>query len=206
VSSGPATRPVGRPPREVPQGEVTRVRILEVAVELFAELGYHGTGVAEIAARAGVRQGALYYHIGSKEQLLYDVIRAHVDASLQGETAIAASDLSPDAKLAELIRHHVSIMIGKRDEVGIFMREAQHLTGGRAADLQRLRDEVDAIWRDTITEGVRSGVFRAADRVEINALLGMANTVALWYRPDGPLPPERIAERIVGLALDSIRA
>jgi TetR/AcrR family transcriptional regulator, cholesterol catabolism regulator len=206
VSGVPATRPVGRPPREVPQGDVTRQRIVRMAVELFAELGYHGTGVAEIARRSGVRQGALYYHIGSKEQLLYDVIRAHVDESFQGESTIAASDLAPDAKLAQLIRHHVATMIARRDEVGIYLREAHHLTGARARELQRLRDAVDGIWQDVLAEGVREGTFREVDQIEVNALLGTANTVALWYRPEGTLSPEEIADRFVTLAVRGLGA
>jgi AcrR family transcriptional regulator len=205
MSSDPVTRPVGRPPREVPQGDATRQRIVESAVELFAELGYHETGVAEIGRRAGVRQGALYYHIGSKEQLLYDVLRKHVEESLRGESAIAATDLPPEEKLARLIRHHVATVADRRAEVGIFLREQRHLTGGRARELQRLRDTVDGIWRDVLAEGVATGAFRPVDQIEVNGLLGMVNTVFLWYRPDGPMTPGQIAERFVALAVDGLR-
>jgi AcrR family transcriptional regulator len=205
VAVGPSTRPAGRPPKDVPQGDATRRRIREVATELFAEAGYHSTGTAEIGRRAGVRQGALYYHIGSKEELLYEVLKAHVEETLRGERAIAALDLPADGKLERLITHQVATIARRRDEVAIYLRERQHLTGQRATDLQELRDEVEQIWRRVVAEGVASGAFRAVDHIEINGLLGMVNMVFYWYRPDGELGPEDIARRFVDLALRGIR-
>lgn len=205
MAAGPSTRPAGRPPKDVPQGDVTRRRIREVATELFAETGYHSTGTAEIGRRAGVRQGALYYHIGSKEELLYEVLKTHVEETLRGEQAIAALDLPAEDKLERLITHQVTTIARRRDEVAIYLRERQHLTGQRADDLQQLRDEVEQIWRTVVAEGVASGAFRHVDHIEINGLLGMVNMVFYWYRPDGELGPEDIARRFVDLALRGIR-
>ena len=55
----------------------TRERLLRAAADVFAERGYDGTRVADIAAAAGVSNGALYAHFGSKAELLVDALRAH---------------------------------------------------------------------------------------------------------------------------------
>src|SRR6185437_4017324 len=55
----------------------TRERLLQAAAEVFAERGYDGTRVADIATAAGVSNGALYAHFGSKAELLVAALRAH---------------------------------------------------------------------------------------------------------------------------------
>jgi TetR/AcrR family transcriptional repressor of nem operon len=57
----------------------TRDRILEVAARLFAEQGYHATGVAGILSAAGVKSGSLYHFFSSKEDLLVAVMQSHLD-------------------------------------------------------------------------------------------------------------------------------
>ena len=58
----------------------TRQRILDVAAELFAEQGYDGTSLREIAERIGVTKAALYYHFQSKDQILQALARAGLRA------------------------------------------------------------------------------------------------------------------------------
>jgi AcrR family transcriptional regulator len=55
----------------------TRERLLRAAADVFAERGFDGTRVADIAAAAGVSNGALYAHFGSKAELLVAALRAH---------------------------------------------------------------------------------------------------------------------------------
>jgi AcrR family transcriptional regulator len=55
----------------------TRARLLRAAADVFAARGYDGTRVADIAAAAGVSNGALYAHFGSKAELLVASLRAH---------------------------------------------------------------------------------------------------------------------------------
>ena len=75
-SAPPTSRRPGRPRGSVAANrEVTRDRILDAATELFAAQGFHGTSVAEISARADIKTGALYHHIKSKEELLWEILR-----------------------------------------------------------------------------------------------------------------------------------
>jgi AcrR family transcriptional regulator len=196
-----ASRRVGRPqgaPRD------TRERVLAVAAQLFAEKGYHGTGVAEIGEAAGIQRGALYYHIGSKEDLLLVLLRGHVEESLQGEERIAHMDVSPPEKLRLLLRHHVHTAVQRAAESTIYMRDVTVLSGERAMELQMLRERVEAVWASVLREGEQTGVFRPSDSVIVNGLLTFANFTFLWYRPGGRLTPEEIADRYADLLLDGL--
>ncbi|GAA1001094.1 hypothetical protein GCM10009555_105070 [Acrocarpospora macrocephala] len=76
----------------------TRERLLRAAAEVFAERGYDGTRVADIAAAAGVSNGALYAHFGSKAELLVAALRAHGRRLLAG---LFAAD--PDRSITDLL-------------------------------------------------------------------------------------------------------
>src|SRR3954466_2331952 len=82
----------------------TRERLLRAAADVFAQRGYDGTRVADIAATAGVSNGALYAHFGSKGELLVAALRAHGRRMLA--TVLAAD---PDRSITELL-----LVIGRR--------------------------------------------------------------------------------------------
>jgi AcrR family transcriptional regulator len=195
-------------PRRVgrPQGPArdTREGILAAAARLFAEKGYHGTGVAEIGEAAGLQRGALYYHIGSKEDLLFELLHRHVTESLEGEERIAALEVDPVKKLRLLLRHHVKIAVNRGAESTIYMRDVGVLSGQRATELQALRERVEHVWASVLREGESTGVFRATDSVVVNGLLSFANFTFLWYRPAGRLDPDEIADRYADLLLDGL--
>lgn len=189
----------GRPP--ITDAAPTRGRIVEAATELFARKGFHGTGVAELGDAAGLQRGALYYHIGSKEELLWEILRDYVTVVLEAAEAVAARDEQPEVLLRSLIQSHVVLIVRFQREVAIQMRDWSALTGERAAELQELRDRVQRVWQRILDDGCRAGQFASADHVVTNSLLGMVNTVALWYRPDGPHTLDDIANMLADMVL-----
>ncbi|QCH26356.1 TetR/AcrR family transcriptional regulator [Mycobacteroides salmoniphilum] len=194
----------GRPPAPDGDAAATRRRIMDVATELFAEKGFHATGVAEIGSVAGVRGGALYYHIGSKEELLWEILRSYIDEMLTEAAHIAGMNTAPDKRLRTLIGSYVILIVKYRKQVAIQVRDGSALTGERAAELQELRDELQRCWQRVLDEGHEAGVFRTADHLITNAILGMLNMVAVWYRADGKSPAQ-IAKRIADMVLDGVQ-
>jgi AcrR family transcriptional regulator len=188
------------------RGAASYERILRVAIELFAEKGYHGTGVAEIGERAGLKRGALYYHIGSKEELLFRVLRPHIEDSLAGEQAIVALDADPREKFHLLARHHVRTIVDHQQEVAIVVRDLDALTDRRRAEIRALQDEVEDVWQRVLDEGAAAGVFATGDRVVVRGILSMLNMVFSWYKPGGDLTPESVADRYSEMLLEGLLA
>jgi AcrR family transcriptional regulator len=193
--SAPAARRRGRPPGETEQGSATRARILEAAIDLFAAKGFHGTAIADIAERVGIQRGALYYHVSSKEDLLWQIVRTYLDAELTGLAAAQEADLEPEQRFRTMVRHHVRNIVDHQRAVAVNVRDGSALTGERAAHRQELRDRVELGWKALVEDGQRDGVFTTADPVVVNGILGMLNTVYLWYRPGSGDSPEQIAEK-----------
>ncbi|MFH5208600.1 TetR/AcrR family transcriptional regulator [Antrihabitans sp. NCIMB 15449] len=195
----------GRPPASDSDAGDTRRRIVEAALELFAEKGFHGTGVAEIGTRADVQRGALYYHIKSKEELLWEVLRDYVTELLVEAEAIVAAGNEPTLTLGNLIRSHVTRIVEHSREVRIQLRDGTSLDDTHAAELQELRDRVQQCWQQVLDQGYADGAFASADHVITNSLLGTVNMVSFWYRPNGGRTPDEIGDVLAALLLDGVK-
>jgi TetR/AcrR family transcriptional regulator, cholesterol catabolism regulator len=209
VAGGPelaTPRRRGRPPAAETTAEATRKRIVDAAVELFAEKGFHGTGVAEIGDRAGVQRGALYYHIGSKEELLWQILRDYIQLMLVDALRISKSSDDPISKLRKLIHSHIGLIIEHRCEVAIELRDVTALSGDRGDELQEMRDQVQQCWQRVNDVGYAAGLLRSNDHVVTNSVLGMLNMVTFWYRPQGEHSPEEIADILASTILDGVAA
>lgn len=82
----------------------TRTRVLQVAAALFADKGYSAVGVNEIGEASGLGRGALYYHISSKEDLLYDITTAYMTDLVTEARAILEREPSGVPRIRELSR------------------------------------------------------------------------------------------------------
>jgi AcrR family transcriptional regulator len=181
--------------------ESTRERILRVAAEKFAEKGFHGTGVAELGDAAGIKRGALYYHIGSKEDLLFHLSRRHVEEALVRGEAVVAEAVGAVEKFRLLVREHLRTLAARRSEVIVVMHEMHALTGERAKKFKCLRAQYEQLFEKIMREGVEEGVFRSADRIEVLGVLSMLNYTYVWLDPNGPVPVDEIADRLANLIL-----
>ncbi|MFI5497621.1 TetR/AcrR family transcriptional regulator [Nocardia asteroides] len=194
----------GRPPASDRGAADTAARIRAAALELFAERGFHATGVAEIGARADVQRGALYYHIGSKEELLWEILGEYTRLLLADADRIVGAGADPVTTLRLLVRSHVELIVTHRRAVAVHLRDADALTGERAAELQQLRDRLQRHWQAVIDAGHAAGMLRTADHIVTNGLLGMLNSLGFWYRERGSHSPAEIAEILTDTVLSGL--
>lgn len=183
------------------QSEQTELQLLRTATWLFAERGFHGTGIRDIAEAAEVAVSAMYYYASSKDELLEAVIRRTLDvlADSVGESARAVDD--PAERLATLVAVHVAFHARNPRASRVADHQFQALTGRTRREVQELRDAYESLWAVTLEEGIRDGVFKGRDSVARFALLQMATGVAHWYRPRGKLSIQQLCERFADMAL-----
>jgi AcrR family transcriptional regulator len=158
----------------------------------------------EIARGLGLAPGALYYYFESKEDLLHACQRLSLERLLKSASAIAATEASPGEKLRSLVRAHLSHVLGELG--GSFAHVEFHaLPDAQLTEVVRWRDAYERIVRGVVEEGIRAGAFRAVDaKLATLALLGALNWAAVWWRPDGPLPVDEVAERTSDLFLKGL--
>jgi AcrR family transcriptional regulator len=184
-----------------------RREIDEVASELFHANGYAATSVRDIARALDIQGASLYAHVASKEDLLWAIVdRAATAFEAAADRAVAETPGSDAVeRLAALVEAHVEVVTADPERSSVFVTEWRHLSGGRRAEIAGRRDAYEARFRETIDDGLAVGAFRATDpAIAATFILTALNGIATWFRPDGRLSPDRIADHYVELALRSI--
>jgi len=178
------------------------------ALELFAERGFHGTSMRDIAARAGCSVSHVYYYFPSKGDVLRAMMVGIVDDLLADlDIALAGAGADPRARLVAIVRAQVLFHCRRQAEAFVGRSELRSLEPGHRPEVIARYDRVTAIFRAAIAEGERAGVFRCAFVAQAtHALVTMCNAVSAWWRPEGELSPERLAERYAALALAMLGA
>jgi AcrR family transcriptional regulator len=184
-----------------------RREIDEVASELFHANGYAATSVRDIAKALDIQGASLYAHVASKEDVLWSIVDGAATAfearADDAESETASSD--PVERLAALVESHVDVVTADPERASVFVTEWRHLTGDRRASIARRRDTYEARFRSVIVDGTAVGAFRATDiALAATFILTALNGIATWYRPDGRLSADRIADHYVDLALRSL--
>jgi AcrR family transcriptional regulator len=185
----------------------TEERIREVALRLFALKGFPATSIRDIAAEAGLAVSALYYYVGTKEELLLRIIQETMETLLRSARPIEEMEASPERKLALMVLLHVWFHGARSRETQVVNLEYRSLTGEARQEALALRDSYEGIWRRIVVEGSTEGVFQAPmPKLATIALIEMGRGVAHWYRPDGELKLEEICYAHVDWALGMVRA
>jgi len=184
----------------VAEGATRRDQILAVAARLFSERGYHATSMRDIGEATGILAGSLYSHIRGKEDLLFGIVQRAAEAFLSGLEAVLASDASAEEKLRLAMRAHVDVVAGDPEAARVFHHEWRALTGRRRTEVRKLRRRYESMW-----DGIVRDLPGAADpRAARLLVLSAANWTYTWYRPDGPMSPQQVADRFTDLLLDGL--
>lgn len=168
-------------------------RILEVAMRVFRERGYHAASMQEIADAVGMQKGSLYYYISGKQELLFMILERAIDTITARLEAIYQSALPPREKLRQAIVTHVETVSQRQDMLTILLRERHALSPTQQAVMQEKSDHYERLFQRIIGEGIREGEFRPVDiKVTSFGILGMCNWIYQWYRAGGRLEAREI--------------
>jgi len=170
--------------------------VREAALTLFAERGYHGTTMNDIARTLGVRAPSLYNHIGSKQELLQGIIFETMEGVIADfeDATVGVEDTT------ERLRHATEVYVLRharyRREALVVNREVSALgeqAGSRTRDKQA---EHARLFRSLIEEGRASGQFHVeSSTLATFAILEMAVAVARWFRDEGPMTAAEVARQ-----------
>jgi len=105
-----------------------RHEIVDVSAKVFAERGYHATSTTELCEANGIGKGALYYYIGSKEQLLAAINDRVMDEVMLGADRVALAGGSPREQLTMLGEELLDVIFRFRDHVWVFLHDFPALT------------------------------------------------------------------------------
>ena len=168
-----------------PNENGTKERILKIAAELFSTRGFHATGMAELEKATGLGRGALYYHIGSKEELLFEITSRYLRVLIAEGSPLCESDLPAEDKFRQFSTIVMRTIVTHLAEMTVCFREINSLTGERHAFVSKQHSKYQKIWGAAIDAGVERKIFRKVPVVALKGMLGMYFYSFLWLAPRG---------------------
>jgi TetR/AcrR family transcriptional regulator, cholesterol catabolism regulator len=174
------------------------------AARLFAQKGYHGTSIGDLAEALGVRKGSLYAHIAGKEDLLYETMRegaAAFHAALDG----IPEHVSANEKIRLALRAHLRVVAEQLEVATVFVQEWKYLEGERLEEIVAERRRYEERIRELFREGRELSELRSDLDEHAAALLFLsaANWAYTYLRAGSDT--DELADRLYALLIDGIR-
>lgn len=180
----------------------TREDVVAAAGRMFARYGYQGTSMRELGRELGLLVSSLYSHIGSKQDLLLEVVA-------RGEELFGASVKRVPAgangreRLRGLVAGHIDVVLDHRDEVRTFLNEARSLAENHRARVVEARNRYEESFREAIRAGVEDGSLRPETDAALTAifLLSVLNALDRWFSESGRLSRRELADAVMSFAV-----
>jgi TetR/AcrR family transcriptional regulator, cholesterol catabolism regulator len=181
-----------------------RQELSRQAARLFAQKGYHGTSIGDLAEALGIQKGSLYAHIQGKQDLLYEAMCEGAEAFHSSLDAIPAR-LPATEKLRLALRAHLRVVADQLEVATVFVQEWKYLEGERRAEIVAERRRYEERIRELFREGREQSEFRTDldDAVAALLFLSAANWAYTWLRPG--TDTDELADRFHLLLMDGMR-
>jgi AcrR family transcriptional regulator len=181
-----------------------RDELTRTAARLFAERGFHGTSMGDLAEAMGVQKGSLYSLTGSKQELLQTTLRQGADA-FHGVLDEVPEDAPAIERIRLALRGHLRVVAEQLDVATVFTREWRYLEGEAREAFLAERRRYEERWRSLFRDGVESGELRTDLDVAAAALLVLsaANWAYTWLAPGRDT--DQLADRFTAILVDGVR-
>lgn len=188
---------------QAPDYEDRRRAIVEKAAELYAERGFLGASVSDLAAACDTSKSLIYHYFPSKEDILFEVMQSHIHSLVEAMEAAALGDGAPADKLRALTRAFMHLYLGAGARQKVLLNDLSRLPeANRSLIVREQRSLVDFVARllGEMNPAMDAGGRRAAAML----YFGVINWTHTWYDPTGPIGPDEVADMATAMALKGL--
>lgn len=177
--------------------------VLHAALKLFAERGYSGASIRDIAAASGVQHATLYSHFPSKEHVLAELARiGHEEHLRRVRAALLDCEPDPRRQIVAFVKAHVSLHTDFPMLAVVANSELHMLSQKLGGPTFELRKHAESLLSDIVKRGVDRGVFKVPDVwLAVAAIGGMGLRVAYWYTPGAEVTAAQVGSAYSEFAL-----
>ena len=181
-----------------------RDELTREAARLFAERGFHGTSMGDLAEAVGVQKGSLYSLTGSKQALLLEAMCGGARA-FHGALDAVPEDAPAVERVRLALRGHLRVVAEQLDVATVFTREWRYLEDAGRDEIVAERRRYEERWRGLFREGVESGGLRTDLDAGAATLLVLsaANWAYTWLDPGRET--DELADRFTAILVDGVR-
>ena len=174
--------------------QTVKQRIIETALDLFQEKGYHGVSVDEIVENAGTSKGGFYHNFKAKDALLYEIHDVFISYVLKETKAVYERYDSPIEKVCAMLHAFTNVFDLYQRHITVFYDESAYLPYDYKIIIKEKRTEYRKLIERAIEDGKKSGAFREniSTTITAMAIIGLVNWTYKWYKQNGKLTMEQI--------------
>ncbi len=179
--------------------------IMDCAAALFAKEGYPSAKMQDIAKACGATKSMLYHYFPTKHDLLFAMLREHLERVVQGVDEAIALNGSPREKMLTLVQAYTQKSAQSRRRHMIAMQDVKYLPKAQQGPLIELQRQLTERVADLLRE-LNAGLPEPVYKPYTMMLIGMLNWTDMWYRTSGPMKPQELCERMSRLFLKGFMA
>ncbi|MBW1672967.1 MAG: TetR family transcriptional regulator [Deltaproteobacteria bacterium] len=182
--------------------------IIATASRLFVEKGFEKTTMEDIAHALNIHKGSLYYHINSKAEIFYEILKLSLKESSKKLVEVRRSKMGPEEKLMKILAVHFKNIHNYSLEYQILLNERRHMLDRKQE--KYIRTKMKAYENhifEILKEGIDAKVFREDlnPRIIVAGIMGVGNAFYKWFSFDGPLSFDEVADIYIELFLSGIK-
>lgn len=183
-----------------------KAQIMDVSLEMMRSLGYQSTSMRDIASGMKMEAASLYNHISGKEEILSETCFRMAERLLTGLADVNDIYFNPVEKLSLAVKNHVNILTENTHAGWVFVHEWRHLGEENRKQFVALRDEYEKGFTTILKQGEDEGVFQDVNnKFAVLTILASLNWVVEWYKPQGGMTPEQIADKLTEFILSGLK-
>lgn len=185
--------------------EARREAIAAAAVGVFAQFGFGGASLRELAGAAGLEKGHLTYYFRTKDDLLYEVVAGFHTRFVDSFADWAGSDPDPYERLRSVLRHHIELVCLERANTQVAYENMRFLSSDRRAVIVASRRQYEDAMGVLVDECRPTGrIVAVPTSILTKTLLAVANWPYQWFDPDGSETAHGLAAVLADRALAAV--
>ncbi|WP_378943595.1 TetR/AcrR family transcriptional regulator [Mesorhizobium sp. ANAO-SY3R2] len=183
-------------------GERTEAAIRDAAVQLIARHGFEAVTMRQLAAEVGVQAAALYRYFPTKEDLLFTLLREHMQALLATWEHARPDIDDPVAQLTAFVANHIRFHVERRHATHVSNMELRSLSRDNLTSILKLRTAYEKELRAILRDGAETGELEVDDTgLTAMAIIQMITGVIVWFRPDERLSVDEVTATYLAMTM-----
>jgi len=182
---------------KIKERERRKNRVYTVATKTLWQKGYDKTSIRDIAKATDMTTAGLYYYFKSKEELLFQILKGHIDDMIDGIEKIPIDPEKPLDTIEAYIQLEVGTNCNDKYRKKLMLTDDQCLTGEWYDHIKTKQRQYLNFWRKALkTYCLQEGISTEDIAVDAHCLVGMCVWLYRWYDPKGKIKPEALASKI----------
>ena len=186
--------------------KITRKEQIQAkATSLFREKGYNASSMRLLAENMGMEAASLYNHISSKDELLREICFSVAGSFIKQLDELEKTTLSDTAKVEQIIRFHIRMMVGQFERMYVSNRDWKYLKEPHLSAYLTQRRNYEKRFSAIIEQGIANGHFgKRSTHITVLTILSAVRGIEFWHKSKKNVTAQQLEDDLTGMLMAGI--